>query len=120
MAKRLFVGGLPYSTGEEELRTLFAKVGELTSVTVITDKYTGQGKGFAFIEYKDDAKADEAIATLNGTKIGDRTIVVNIARPLEERGPRDFAGGGRRSFGGDDRGGNDRRGGFGGRSQKRW
>lgn len=85
MAKRLFVGGLPYSTTEEELKTLFQEIGELSSVTVIVDKYTGQGKGFAFVEYTDDANADKAIKELNGKEMGGRKIVVNEARPREER-----------------------------------
>jgi cold-inducible RNA-binding protein len=120
MAKRLFVGGLPYATTQDEITSIFGKVGELASVSLITDKFTGQSKGFAFVEYKNDADADKAIETLNNTKIGDRAIVVNVARPLEERKPRDFGGGERRSYG-NDRRSNDRRGGYsGGRSQKRW
>lgn len=116
MAKRLFVGGLPYSTTQDELRDIFAKIGELESVTLIIDKFSGTSKGFAFVEYKDDANADVAINTLNGTKIGDRAIAVNVARPLEERAPRSFdnRGGG---FGGNDRRGG---GGYDQRSSKRW
>lgn len=100
MAKRLFVGGLPYTTTDQELKDYFSTVGEVSSATVIVDKYTSQGKGFGFVEYTDDANADKAIQTLNGTEMGGRKIVVNEARPREERpagGGFDRRGGG---FGG--------------------
>ncbi|OGM06603.1 RNA-binding protein [Candidatus Woesebacteria bacterium RIFCSPHIGHO2_12_FULL_42_9] len=96
MAKRLFIGGLSYTTTSEELKELFSKIGEVTAADVITDKFTNQGKGFAFVEFADDANADKAIKELNGTEFGGRKIVVNEARPREERS----AGGG-----GYDRGG---------------
>jgi RNA recognition motif-containing protein len=104
MAKRLFVGGLPYSATDQELSEFFAQIGEVASATVITDKYSGQGKGFGFVEYKDDANADKAIKELTGKELGGRKIVVNEARPREER-----------SSGGYD----DRRGG-GSRGSRRW
>jgi len=85
MAKRLFVGGLPYSTTSDELKELFSKIGEVTAADVITDKFTGQGKGFAFVEFADDANADKAIKDLNGTEFNGRKLVVNEARPREER-----------------------------------
>jgi len=110
MAKRLFVGGLPYTTTDEQLKEVFAEIGEVTSATVIVDKFTGQGKGFGFVEYADDANAEKAIKELTGKEIGGRKIVVNEARPREERP----AGGG---FGGDKSGGF--RGGRGGGS-RRW
>ena len=103
MAKRLFVGGLPYAATDQELSDFFATVGEVASATVITDKYTGQGKGFGFVEYKDDADADKAIKELSGKDFGGRKVIVNEARPREERP----AGGG----GYDRRGGGDSRGG---------
>ena len=87
MAKRLFVGGLPYSTKDEELKTLFAQVGEVVSVAVIIDKFTGQGKGFAFVEMKTEEEAQKAITTLSGTDMGGRKIIVAEARPMEERTP---------------------------------
>ncbi len=101
IAKRLFVGGLSYTTTSEELKEIFAKIGEVTSCEVIMDKFTNQGKGFAFVEFADDANADKAISELNGTELGGRKIVVNEARPREERssggyGGRD-SGGGRNS-----------------------
>ncbi|HJX59534.1 RNA-binding protein [Candidatus Woesebacteria bacterium RBG_19FT_COMBO_47_8] len=104
MAKRLFVGSLPYTTTSEELKELFAKIGEVTAADVITDKFTGQGKGFAFVEFADDANADKAIKELNGTDYNGRKLVVNEARPREERS----SGGG--GYGGD-RGGGFRGGG---------
>jgi len=96
MAKRLFIGGLSYTTTSEELKELFSKIGEVTAADVITDKFTNQGKGFAFVEFADDANADKAIKELNGTEFGGRKIVVNEARPREERtsGGYDNRGGG--------------------------
>ena len=98
MAKRLFIGGLPYTTTSEELKELFSKIGEVTAADVITDKFTNQGKGFGFVEFADDANADKAIKELNGTELGGRKIVVNEARPREERssggGGYDRGGGG--------------------------
>ena len=96
MAKRLFIGGLSYTTTSEELKELFSKIGEVTTADVITDKFTNQGKGFAFVEFADDANADKAIKELNGTEFGGRKIVVNEARPREERtsGGYDNRGGG--------------------------
>ena len=109
MAKRLFIGGLPYAISEEELKDLLSKAGTVSSITLIKDKFTGQGKGFGFAEYASDEEADNAIKTLNGTDLGGRKIVVNEARPMEERPRRDFGGRGD----GPDRGGrgDDRRGG---------
>jgi RNA recognition motif-containing protein len=111
MAKRLFVGGLPYTTKEEELRALFSQVGEIVSIAIIIDKFTGQGKGFAFVEMKTEEEAVKAIA-LSGTDLGGRKIIVAEARPMEERAPRDNRSGG--GYGGgygrrDDGGRNDRR-----------
>lgn len=118
MAKRLFIGGFPYSTTEDELKEMFSKVGELESCTIITDKYTGQSKGFGFIEFKKDEDATKAIETLNDTELGGRRINVAEAKPMEKREDRGGFGGGR---GGDRRGGfgNDRGGGRGGFSRDR-
>ena len=85
MAKRLFVGGLPYTATDADLKQFFAEIGDVASATVITDKYTGQGKGFGFVEYTDDANADKAIKELSGKDFGGRKIIVNEARPREER-----------------------------------
>lgn len=115
MAKRLFIGGLPYDATDAQLSELFAKAGTVVSVNIIIDKFSGRSKGFAFVEMTTDEEAQKAIETLNGTKMGDRSIIVNEARPLEERPPRQFDG---------PRGGGDRRGGTtgagGGKFQKRW
>jgi RNA recognition motif-containing protein len=105
MAKRLFVGGLPYTTTEAELTDLFSQHGTIVSVKIITDKFSGRSKGFAFVEYEKEEEAQKAIEALNGTDMGGRKIIVNEARPLEER-PAD---GGRRF---DNRGGD--------RGSKRW
>ena len=111
MAKRIYVGGLPYSATEEDLENLFASSGTVTSVTVVTDRYTGQAKGFGFVEMETDAQADAAINSLNGTMMGGRTLTVNEAKPREER-PRTGGGGGGYGGGGGGRSG----GGGGGRS----
>ena len=104
MAKRIYVGGLPYSTKDQDLQDLFANSGTVTSVSVITDRYSGESKGFGFVEMASDAEADSAIKTLNGTSMGGRTLTVNEAKPREER-----SGGG----GGYGRGGGGGGGGYG-------
>jgi RNA recognition motif-containing protein len=92
MAKRLYVGGLPYSATEDELENLFSASGTVASVSIVTDRYTGQAKGFGFVEMSTDAEADAAINSLNGAMMGGRTLMVNEARPREER-PRSSGGG---------------------------
>lgn len=94
MAKKLYVGGIPYSTTEDELKAAFAEMGEVTSSAIIIDKMTGRSKGFGFIEMANDADADKAIAEMNGKDFQGRTLTVNEARPLEERAPRREFGGG--------------------------
>jgi RNA recognition motif-containing protein len=101
---KLYIGNLPYSTTEDDLRNLFADYGNVLSATLITDRDSGRSKGFGFAELEDDAKAQEAITALDKSSMGERTIFVSVARPREER-PQ---GGG---FGGGNRGGYDRRGG---------
>ncbi len=85
MATKLFVGKLSYETTEDSLRTLFAQYGTVTSVSVIKDRDTGQSKGFAFVEMEDQDAAQKAISALNGNDFEGRSIIVNIARPREER-----------------------------------
>ena len=80
MAKSLYVGGLPYSTTKEAVRELFEGVGEVSTVRLIMDRETGQSKGFAFVDMADDASAQEAIAQLNGSQFGGRSLVVNEVR----------------------------------------
>ena len=103
MNKKLYVGNLSYATTEDELRTLFAEVGPVTSVALITDRQTGQSKGFGFVEMETDQAAQEAIERLNNSTVNERALTVNAARPRETSS---FGGGGRSS----DRRGN--RGGF--------
>jgi RNA recognition motif-containing protein len=97
MAKKLYVGGIPYSTTEDDLKAAFGEMGEVTSVAIIIDKMTGRSKGFGFVEMANDGDADKAITEWNGKDFQGRTLTVNEARPLEERAPR-------RDFGGNDRG----------------
>lgn len=85
MAKKLYVGGLPYSTTEEELKSAFAEAGTVASVRIIVDRMTNRSRGFGFVEFENDADADKAIETFDGKEFGGRTLVVNEARPLEER-----------------------------------
>lgn len=85
MAKRLFVGNLPYDITDAQLSELFASAGTVASATVIMDKFTGRSKGFGFVEMSSDEEADKAIATVAGQDMGGRAVVVNEARPREER-----------------------------------
>jgi RNA recognition motif-containing protein len=85
---RIYVGGLPYQTTEQDLQTLFEGSGQVTSTTVIMDRDSGQSKGFAFVEMGDDQAAKSAIERLNGTVLGDRTIIVNEARERQNTGGR--------------------------------
>lgn len=109
---KLYVGNLPYSTTEDELKNLFSEYGNVLSATLITDRDSGRSKGFGFIELEDDAKAQEAVTALDKSAMGDRTIFVSVARPREERPQGGGFGGGRGGGGFDRRGGrDDRRGG---------
>jgi RNA recognition motif-containing protein len=99
MAKKLYVGGIPYSTTENDLKEAFSQAGEVTSSAIIIDKMTGRSKGFGFIEMANDADADKAIDMFNGKDFQGRTLTVNEARPLEERAPRREFGGGNRRMG---------------------
>ena len=81
----IYVGNLPYSVTEDELRDTFTEFGEVSSVNIITDKYSGQSKGFGFVEMPDDSAADKAIQALNETSLKGRNIRVNQAKPREER-----------------------------------
>ena len=85
MATKLYVGNLPYSTMEEDLRTLFAQAGTVVSVDVIKDRDTGRSKGFAFVEMSAQSEAEQAIKLFNGYEIENRQLKVNPARPKEER-----------------------------------
>lgn len=84
--KNIFVGNLDFSTGEDELRQLFAQYGNVDRVSIVTDRDTGRSRGFAFVEMTNTQDGEKAIAALNGTQLGPRTINVNEARPKVERG----------------------------------
>lgn len=107
MGSKIYVGGLPYSATEQELSSLFAAHGSVESARVITDKFTGQSRGFGFVEMSTGEEASKAIAALNGTQMGGRTLTVNEAKPQEPR-----SGGGDRGRGGF--------GGGGGGNRDRW
>ena len=94
MGNKIFVGNLSWESTEEELNNLFAESGQVTSIKIITDKFTGQPKGFAFVEMATDAEARKAIEALNGTMLKDRALTVNEARPPKERENRGHGGGG--------------------------
>ena len=114
MSKRLFIGNLPYTIDEAGLKELFSEVGTVTECTLITDRDSGRSKGFAFVEFDSDEEADKAIEKFNDHEIDGRKMIVNVARPKEERGPRDF--GRNRGFSDRDRGPRrDSRGSRGGR-----
>lgn len=99
MASKIYVGGLPYSTTDAQLSDLFAVHGAVASARVITDRFTGQSRGFGFVEMASPEEAQKAITALNGTELGGRTLTVNEAKPQEPRG----GGGGGRFEGGGDR-----------------
>lgn len=108
--KNLYVGNLPHSTSESELRNLFEAHGPVEKVTVVTDRETGRSRGFAFVEMVDSEGAEKAISALNGSELGGRTLTINEARPkTDHRGGQGFGrrGGGRPSGG---RGRDDRHG----------
>ncbi len=95
MAIKLFVGSLSFSVNEDQLKELFSTVGTVTSASIIIDRDTNRSKGFGFVEMSSDAEAQAAIAQLNGKDLEGRSIIVNEARPKEDRG----GGGSRPSYG---------------------
>jgi RNA recognition motif-containing protein len=110
MNKNLYVGNLSYKVTDEDLRSNFSEAGEVASAAIIKDKFTGQSKGFGFVEMKTDEGAAEAIKKFNGGTLDGKAITVNEARPKKEFGAGGNRGGGNRDGG--FRGGN--RGGGGG------
>jgi RNA recognition motif-containing protein len=88
MAKKLYVGGLSYQTTDQGLGAAFAAAGTVVSAIVIKDKFSGQSKGFGFVEMENDTEADAAIEMWNEKELDGRTIKVNEARPMEDRPPR--------------------------------
>jgi RNA recognition motif-containing protein len=105
--KNLYVGNLPHSTTETDLRTLFQPHGDVEKISMVTDRDTGRSRGFAFVEMVNAGEAEKAIAALNGTELGGRTLTINEARPKADR---PHSGGGGRRFGGGGRGRDDYRG----------
>ncbi|ETB63726.1 TPA: RNA-binding protein [Candidatus Nomurabacteria bacterium] len=85
MAKKLYVGGLPYKTTNDELKAHFSAAGEVSSATIIMDKMTNRSKGFGFVEFDNDTDADNAISMFNGKDFEGRNLTVNEARPMEPR-----------------------------------
>jgi RNA recognition motif-containing protein len=122
MNNRLFVGNLSYSTGEAELRQAFGEFGAVSSATIITDRMTGQPRGFAFVEFENPSDAEQAIEQLNGSELDGRSLNVNMARERQPAPRFDGGGGGGGGFGGNGGGGggSQRRGGKGGRGANRW
>src|SRR5579859_6522543 len=119
MGNNLFVGNLPYDVDDTQLQEIFSQAGTVTSAHVVTDKFSGQSRGYGFVEMSTDAEAAQAVTMLNGHDLRGRAMTVNEARPREERGGYRSGGGGGRSGGGYGGGGGgggygDRRGGGGG------
>ncbi len=108
MAKKLYVGGLPYSATEDQLKEMFAPAGTVASAIIIIDKMSGRSKGFGFVEMSTDEEAAKAIELMNGKDVEGRSLTVAEARPMEPRAPRSF----------DRRGGD--RGGYGGGRSNNW
>ena len=94
MGSKVYVGGLPYSATEAEVETLFAEHGTVESARVITDKYTGQSRGFGFVEMSTPEEAQAAISALHSSEMGGRTLTVNEAKPMAPRSGGGFGGGG--------------------------
>ena len=109
MNVKLYVGNLSFSVGDEELRSAFSAHGNLLSASVVTDRETGQSRGFGFVEFGSSSEAEAAIAAMNGASLDGRALNVNVAKPREGGG----GGGGRGGFGGGG-GGRGGGGGFGG------
>ncbi len=97
---KLFVGGLPFSTTDEELAQAFGQHGTVASAVVIKDRETGRSKGFGFVEFENDEEGKAAEKAMQNADLGGRTITVNEARPREDRPRRDFGGGGGGNNGG--------------------
>lgn len=108
--KNLYVGNLPHSATEAELREVFQPHGEVEKVNIVTDRETGRARGFAFVEMANDGEAEKAIAALNGTQLGGRALTINEAKPKANRPRGGGGGGGGRKFGGGGGGRDDYRG----------
>src|SRR5215475_537723 len=106
--KNIFVGNLDFATTEQDLRSLFEPYGQVDNVSVAKDRFSGQPRGFGFVEMANAEEGERAIAELNGRQFGSRDLTVNEARPREARPPRSGGFGGGRGSGGRDRGGRGR------------
>ena len=95
--KNIYVGNLDFHTSDQDVRALFEQFGQVDNINLIRDQFSGQPRGFGFVEMADDSAADSAIQQLNGQQLGNRNITVNEARPKAERSSR--GGGGFRSAG---------------------
>ena len=102
MSKKIYVGNLPFSMTEDELHSLFSSYGKVLSTNLITDRFTGQSRGFGFVEMESEQEAAEAMDKVKQSPFEGRNLVVNEARPMKERRP---GGSGRR---------------FGGKKKRRW
>ena len=96
--KKLFVGNLPWSVNNDSLREMFAAYGEVVEAVIISDRYTGRSKGFGFVTFANEADAEKAAAEMANKEIEGRKIVVNVAKPREDRGNRGGGGGGGGGF----------------------
>jgi len=105
MESKLYVGNLSYNISEEQLRELFGQAGEIKEVSLILDRETRRPKGFGFVEMNTQAEAEKAIQMFNEYELDGRKLMVNMARPREERGGGGYRGGGRGGYGGGGRGG---------------
>jgi RNA recognition motif-containing protein len=115
MATKLYVGNLSYQMTDQQLNDLFAEAGNVASAQVVTDRYTGQSRGFGFVEMASEDEAQQAIAAINGRNVGGRALVVNESRPREGGGGGGRSGGGG-GYGGGGGGSSYGGGGGGGRS----
>ena len=120
--KNIYVGNLSFNATEDQVRSLFESYGQVDRVSIVTDRDTGQSRGFGFVEMSDDEAATRAMEGLNGMAVSGRNLTVNEARPREDRPRRSFGGGGGggRNFGGGGGRGSGGRGGRGGSGGGGW
>jgi RNA recognition motif-containing protein len=118
MDNKLFVGNLSFRTTEEDLQDLFSQAGNVTSIAIIKDRDTGRSRGFAFVEMGSQVEAEKAISMFNGTQFNDRELVINIARPRDDRAPGGGGGGFQRRGGAGGSGGGGRQQGRGGQRDR--
>ena len=104
-SNKLYVGGIPYRTTEDDLRTAFEEAGTVTSASIISDRMTGRSRGFGFVEMADEAQAQAAIDRWDGKELDGRQLSVSFARPQADRPAGERGGNGRGFSGGNDRGG---------------